>query len=125
MPETANAGAEAVPNGHRTLHLTPVEVWRAQEHLETYQPEAFQRDGFIHCTDDAVELVSVGNRYYRSDSREYVALTIACDKVRAPVDYEDQGKMFPHIYGFLDIRAVERVQPLQRNSDGQFLAVLD
>jgi uncharacterized protein len=125
MPEMVNPGTKAVPSGHRTLHLTPLEVWRAQQFLESYQPEAFEVDGFIHCTDDMDELMSVGNRFYGSDLRKYVALTINCDRVSVPVIYEDIDQKFPHIYGPLDIRAIERVRPVQRDSEGRFLAVED
>ena len=120
----AEAGVNVVGKGHRTLHLIPAEVWNRQRHLTVYVPEAFESDGFIHCTDDADELMNVGNRYYKGDTRDYVALTIACDVVQPPVIYEDQARMFPHIYGPLNVNAVERVQGVNRNTSGEFLGLM-
>lgn len=119
----SGAGANSIPRGHRTLHLTPAEVWNAQRHLNEYRPEAFESDGFIHCTDDALELIQVGNRYYRADRRQYLALTINCDLLRVPVLYEDAARIFPHIYGPLAMPAAERLQVVIRNPDGEFIGL--
>jgi uncharacterized protein (DUF952 family) len=123
MRSTSNAEAGAVASGHRTLHLTPAEVWRGQQDQPAYRPEAFEADGFIHCTDDALELLKVGNRYYRDDPRPYVALTVNCDLLTAPVIYEDPARMYPHIYGPLDRKAVELVQAVRRDQEGMFVAI--
>jgi uncharacterized protein (DUF952 family) len=123
MSAPADAATGAVPSGLRTLHLTPQEVWSAQKHLRFYYPEAFASDGFIHCTDDVNELMNVGNRYYRSDLRSYVVLTINCELLTAPAIYEDPDRLFPHIYGPLDTAAVERVQSVTRDTTGKFQAI--
>jgi uncharacterized protein (DUF952 family) len=123
MQNPSNAEAGAVASGHRTLHLTPTEVWRGQQDQPAYRPEAFAADGFIHCTDDAEELMNAGNRYYREDPRPYIALTINCDLLTAPVIYEDAARIYPHIYGLLDTKAVERAQAVRRDGKGAFVAV--
>lgn len=120
---TSRAGANAVPQGHRTLHLTPAVVWNAQRRSREYRPEAFELNWFIHCTDDVGELMNVGNRYYRDDSREYLALTINCNLLSATVIYEDPARMFPHIYGPLDTKAIERVQRVKRDPGGEFIGL--
>lgn len=94
-----------------------------QEQQDEYRPEASDTDGFIHCTDDMDELLSVGNRYYQSDSRDYVALTVNCDLLTVPVRYEDPGRKFPHIYGPLNVNAIERVQRMRRTASGIFIAI--
>lgn len=110
--------------GHVTFHLTPVEVWQAQPETSHYSPEDFEREGFVHCTDDSAELIAVGNRYYRNDGREYVCLVIACDDLEDPVIYEDANRMFPHIYGPVPRRAVRAVRSVSRDGNGRFIAVL-
>jgi len=121
--ETKGSAGEtnAGDKDHRTLHLTSLEVWKHQAQQADYRPEGFDSDGFIHCTDDLDELLSVGNRYYQSDSREYVALTINCDLLTVPVRYEDPDHKFPHIYGALNVSAVERVQRVHRTARGFFV----
>ena len=117
------AVSNSVNKDHRTLHLTPLEVWQRQEQQTGYQPEAFDSDGFIHCTDDANELMNAGNRYYQTDCREYVALTISCDRLTVPVIYVDPDRRFPHIHGALNVSAVERVQRVLRTAAGNFVAL--
>ncbi len=119
----------ATPNhtapGHRTWHMTPRPVWEAQNENDSYLPEAYAADGFIHCTDTEDELIAVGNRYYQADPRAFVALEIDCDRVTAPVIYEDDNRMFPHIYGALPVAAVVSVVTLLRDASGQFVSFGD
>ena len=112
--------AEAPPI---TYHLAPRDVWQAQASATEYLPEAYEVDGFIHCTDGEAEVINVGNRYYQGDTRDYVVLTIDRDRVRAPVRYEDPGRIYPHIYGPLNLDAVIEIRPARRDPDGRFIAI--
>jgi uncharacterized protein (DUF952 family) len=67
--------------------------------------------------------VAVGNRYYRSDPREFVVLAIDCEQLTADVVYEDDQRIFPHIYGPLNTDAVLSSQPVVRAVDGTFLTM--
>lgn len=110
---------------HLTLHLTPVDHWEQQHQSPEYLPEAFDVDGFIHCTDSEEEVIAVGNRYYQADPREYVLLDIDCGAVRAPIVYEDALQIFPHIYGPLEVPAIVRVRSVRREADGRFVSIGD
>jgi uncharacterized protein (DUF952 family) len=114
---------ESLPDAAITFHLAPAEVWRAQADRPTYLPESYEADGFIHCTDGEEELIAVGNRYYTSDPRAYVVLSIDRDGIAAPVRYEDPGRIFPHIYGPLNTDAVLAVRRIERAPDGAFVAI--
>ena len=107
----------------QTFHLVPLEYWRVCDAARTYLPESFDAEGFIHCTDDAKELVAVGNRYYAADRRVYVALVIDKARVKADIRYEDPARVYPHIYGPLNRDAIMRVIPAPRDTDGRFLPV--
>lgn len=109
--------------GHRTWHLAPEDSWSVQRTGTVYVPERFAEEGFIHCTDSIQEVLAVGNRYYRSDPRPYLLLEIDCDSVDALVVYEDAARIFPHIYGYLPISAIVDIMTVDRDQDGQFLAV--
>jgi uncharacterized protein (DUF952 family) len=127
MSQLRNPPPEAVvldKTGHFTLHLTPVEVWEAQAGQRYYIPEPFEREGFIHCTDSPDELIAVGNRYCRDDARSYLALRIDCERVSAPIVYEDPGRRFPHIYGPLERDAVRELAPVRREPSGEFVEVV-
>ena len=52
----------AEPQG-TMFHLTPECIWREQSQSTTYVPEAFAREGFVHCTNGEPLVLEVGNRY--------------------------------------------------------------
>jgi uncharacterized protein (DUF952 family) len=108
-----------------TYHLTPAEIWTSQQSSPTYVPEAFEADGFIHCTDGEDAVIEVGNRYYVSDPRSYVVLSIRCEDVEPPIRYEDPNRVYPHIYGALNIDAVVAVRGVSRDAAGTFLAIVE
>ena len=104
-----------------TFHLVSEQDWAATDASAAYVPAAFERDGFIHCTDGVEELVRTANRYYRDDPHAFVALVIDRARVTAPVRYEDAGHIYPHVYGALNRDAIVEVLPMQRAQDGTFL----
>lgn len=106
------------------LHLTPRQVWDRQSALDTYTPEAYDADGFIHLTIGEANLVDVGNRYYRSDPRPYVVLRVDPSRISAPVRFEDDAGSFPHVYGPLNRDAVTAVDMMRRSETGEFLSIV-
>lgn len=106
-----------------TYHLTPLDVWRSFAGFPLYRPEAFEREGFIHCTDGPDRVIETGNRYYQSDPRPFCVLVIDVDRVEPDVIYEDSEQVFPHIYGPLNISAVTSVKRVLRSDDGTFLEI--
>jgi uncharacterized protein (DUF952 family) len=104
-----------------TFHLAPREVWDGQRTQHTYVPEAFAVDGFVHCTDGEEAVIDTANRYYRTDPRDYVVLTIEVDALSSEVKYEDPGRIFPHVYGPIETSAVRDVREVRREADGTFI----
>jgi uncharacterized protein (DUF952 family) len=86
--------------------MSPRPVWEAQKANESYLPEAFYQDGFIHATNGLEKLSWVGNEFYTKDSRPYVVLVLDVSKIKSPVRYDDPDQHFPHIYGPLNTDAV-------------------
>lgn len=99
----------------------PRDYFQAQGALADYTPESFEREGFIHLTNGADEVIATGNRYYRSDPRPYVALRVDLTRVRAPVRYDALGTTYPHLHGPLNREAIVEAIPLDRLPDGAFL----
>lgn len=108
-----------------TLHLTPRDVWERQSASVDYLPEAYDTDGFIHCTDGDENLLHVASLFYRLDPREFVVLTVAIDRLTSEVKYEDPGQIYPHIYGPLNTDAVVGVREAERNGDRAFVRIRD
>ncbi len=126
MGENASAPSESASihtAEHVTYHLVPEQIWETQMYETRYEPEGFADEGFIHCTDTIEELVAVGNRYYRADPRPFLVLAIDCELVQSRIVYEDDRRIFPHIYGTLNTDAVLSVQQVVRSSNGDFLTM--
>jgi uncharacterized protein (DUF952 family) len=126
-PEPSDSGPTAEGEGPRpaprgvTLHLTPAEVWEAQSKGQTYVPEGFAAEGFIHCTDGEDRLLVPANAYYRDDPRRFVVLEVDVDRLTAEVRYDDETAIYPHIYGPMETTAVVGLRRADRAADGTFL----
>lgn len=107
-----------------TLHLVPEAVWRAHDPARPYLPAAWERDGFIHCTDGDDELVAVANRFYTDDPRPYLVLTVDLERNGSPWRFDEPGDRYPHIYGPLDPAAVTDVRRVTRDRHGRFVAIV-
>lgn len=119
--ETRDASRQ--PAG-QTLHLVPEPVWEAHRDAPTYTPEAFAADGFIHCTDGEDNLLRVANTFYQNDPRPYLVLVLDVDRLRSPVRYDDPDRIYPHIYGPLNLDAVVAVRRAVRLADGSFSEIV-
>lgn len=104
-------------------HLVPDADFSAPDMSADYTPRAFERDGFIHCTNDRDEMARVANRFYKADPRPHLYLCIDKQRVNAPIRYEDGDptKEYPHIYGPLNRDAIIAVAPAGRDAQGNFL----
>lgn len=109
--------------GHTTYHLTPADYWEAHREDGRYFPEGFEAEGFIHCTDTIEEVIAVGNRYYQADERPFVLLELDCERIAAPIVYEVPNRIFPHIYGALEVGSVRSVRSVERTPDGVFVSI--
>src|SRR5438128_1280148 len=105
------------------LHLAPVAVWLAQRSGTSYLPETFEQEGFIHCTDGEQRVIEVANRYYTGDGRPFCVLSIDRGRVESEIVYEDPARVYPHIYGPLNVEAVSTSRHMLRNSGGRFIGL--
>lgn len=115
--------SDEFPPGATTLHLLPADVWARTRDEPSYTPDAFAADGFVHCTNGDDELIAAGNRYYRSDPRPFLALTISIDRLTSPARYDDAARIFPHVYGPINREAMIAARTVNRDSDGEFLSI--
>jgi uncharacterized protein (DUF952 family) len=104
-----------------TFHLVPQSYYESLDPRVDYTPREFAREGFIHCTDGAVEMARTANRYYRSNPEPHYYLYIDKSRVRAPIRYDDAERIYPHIYGALNRDAIAAVGAARRDLDGTFL----
>ena len=108
-----------------TFHLALAAEWSAAMGQDTYAPAAFEREGFIHCTDGADEMVATANRHYLRHPGPFVVLELDLTLVDVPVVYDDERRIYPHVYGRLPRVAVVRELEIARADDGAFLSIGD
>jgi uncharacterized protein (DUF952 family) len=104
-----------------TYHLVPADVWATQAPDAPYAAASLGSEGFTHCTDGVEAMVATANRFYGTDRRSFVVLTIDLDALSVPWRYDDPGLPFPHIYGQIDSRAIVATTSIPRDDDGRFL----
>jgi uncharacterized protein (DUF952 family) len=113
-------------------HLVTERDFHSLTKDNVYVPALFAQDGFIHCTGEPATLLSVANDYFADVVEAVLVLVIEVDRVAAEVKFEppapisgggtshvQEGLLFPHIYGPLNLDAVAGVGVL-RQEDRQF-----
>ena len=112
----------------RLFHIVSPNDWQAAARRGSYEPASLGTEGFIHCS-AAHQIIETANRWYRGQS-DLLLLAIAPDQLTAPVKLEPpanpaderRGEFFPHIYGPLNLDAVEQVIEFPCERDGTFRA---
>ncbi len=111
--------------GHRTLLLMPGERWEAwradEDPAAGYAPASLEAEGFVHCTDGEAAMLAVANRLYAADPSPFVVLDLDLALVGAPWRYDDEGRIYPHVYGRPRRDAVRAVRAVVRDAAGRFV----
>lgn len=85
----------------------------------TYAPESLISEKFIHAS-PADQLTRIANKYYADNDTVHVAV-VRKTKVAAPVKWEPAtAGIYPHIYGELNMDAVERTITFFKREDDAF-----
>lgn len=105
----------------KIFHIIPEQVWRAARDSGEYRGDTLDTEGFIHCSTEA-QVVRTANRVFRGH-KALLVLRVDPSRLVSPVVYEDTsgtGEDFPHIYGPLNVTAVDGSQLLRVGADGLF-----
>ena len=104
------------------FHITSAETWNAAQASGAYAADSLATEGFIHCS-EADQYCWVANQRFRG-RQDLVLLHIDEARLQAPVQRENlEGgeRLFPHIYGALNLDAVVQVTPFTPTATGQFV----
>jgi uncharacterized protein (DUF952 family) len=106
------------------LHIASKTEWLEAQARGEYSAPSLQTEGFIHCSTDK-QVVIVANAFYRGKS-DLVLLVIDESKLTSelkweppagpPVAEHSQSDLFPHVYGAINLAAVESVLDFQPDS---------
>lgn len=103
------------------LHICSSTAWTETKNGNgEFRCPSLDSEGFIHCsTPDQV--VGVANYLFRGQCG-LVLLVIDPESVVPSIRYEDagNGKLYPHIYGPLNVNAVVGVEAFKPSADGTF-----
>ena len=120
-------------------HLVPEGEWRAcQAEKRPYFPATYDQDGFTHMSDNSDVLISIGNHFYKDIAGGYLVLDVDASKLKGEVKMEPAAavgnkasdaevlgqKLFPHLYGPIDVDAVAKEFRVVRGDDGTFKELL-
>jgi uncharacterized protein (DUF952 family) len=91
------------------FHVTTSDEWLAHRNLPTYKPNAFEKEGFIHCS-TAAQLSGVLERYF-AGKENLIILHIEESKLTSPLKYEaaTNNELFPHVFGPINKEAIVNV----------------
>lgn len=96
------------------LHITPRARWDQAIAEGEYRSDDLAAEGFIHCL--ALEQLGyVVGKFYQGRTG-LVVLRIDPEKLKSPVKWENPHptwKLFPHVYGPINVEAVVDVEPLE------------
>lgn len=101
-------------------HIVSKSDWEAAAGGEFYRGDTLDTEGFIHCS-TAEQVVDTANFLFRG-REDLLLLAIDEALLSAEVRYEDagDGRLFPHIYGPLEVAAVVWVVEFPPGPDGRF-----
>ena len=103
-------------------HFTRPSAWESAKQAGAYTGDTLATQGFIHCSTPE-QVVDVANHIAR-DWDDIVLLWIDEERVGPKIVYENlEGgeKLFPHIYGALNLDAVMRITKFPKDSNGKFV----
>lgn len=109
-------------------HIADGEIYRRQINGGYYAIATLETEGFIHCCGNEEDLLEVANFIFKGRD-DLLVLVINTARLKSPLKWEKApgdrkpDREFPHIYGKLNLDAVERVQLLIKNMDQCFVGL--
>lgn len=108
------------------LHITSRGVWRDAQTCGEYRAPSLESQGFIHCSKPE-QVAGVANFLFQGRT-DLVLLCIDSNHVKPEIRYENlEGgqKLFPHVYGPINVDSVTAVLSFLPNADGLFELPVD
>jgi uncharacterized protein (DUF952 family) len=107
----------------KIFHITTAKTWESSLTLGQYAGDTLETEGFIHFSGKD-QVIATGNRYYRG-TKGLLLLQVIVSRLAAKLKYEaaPSGELFPHLYGPLNLDAVEKVYPFEPEDNGEFVSL--
>jgi len=118
------------------FHLTTPEQWQQAQAVGIYRVDSLESEGFIHAS-TIDQVISVANAFYRSQP-ELILLCLDLERLTAEIRWEApdhpsstgvnaiaETAVFPHIYGAINLDAVQDAIALTKDETGAFFLPTD
>jgi len=110
------------------LHITTKVDWAEALKIGEYRAASLESDGFIHCS-TLIQTVDTANIFFKGENG-LILICIDEEKLKPEYKYEDPsggglhdpsvGRLFPHVYGPINLTAVIKVIDFPTNEEGLF-----
>lgn len=106
------------------FHIVDRDEWNKAKKEGTYHPSSLDNEGFVHLS-KADQILEVANNFYKGQ-KNLIILRVDSQKLQAelkvepPLEAPFSGILYPHLYGDLNIDAVEAEVEFPCKSDGTF-----
>jgi phosphopantothenoylcysteine decarboxylase/phosphopantothenate--cysteine ligase len=101
------------------VHICPRAAWEAAQAEGVYQPASLGREGLIHFSRPR-QALQVANRFYRQQT-DLVLVWVNPLRLESRLQWEAvEREIFPHLYGALNLSAVDAITPLTPDAAGLF-----
>ncbi len=94
-------------------HITTKQQWQEAQVKGEYRSLSLPEEGFIHCSEDR-QIAGVLDRYFKGKP-DLMKLVLDTEKLSSPLFFDRSSSIedtFPHIYGPINLDAVERVEAI-------------
>jgi len=103
-------------------HLCQRQEWMNSQKQGEFRDTSLVQDGFIHCS-QYDQVTEVANRYYKGVP-DMVVLCLEPGKLISEIRWEKVGsEYYPHIYGPINLEAVNKIIAIEPISDGTYPAI--
>ncbi|MBU9719926.1 MULTISPECIES: DUF952 domain-containing protein [Bacillaceae] len=92
-------------------HLLSMKEWERAKGEGVYWPEELDKKGYIHCLTEE-QLHSEGDTVLLKEEGDIILLKIYSHELESLVVLEDtteSGKLYPHVYGHINLNAIKEV----------------
>ncbi len=103
-------------------HIVPKADWEMAQQKAVYAPISIQTEGFIHCS-NLSQVLGSANLFFKGQTN-LLLLKIEVAKLKEQLVYENTTggtELFPHLYGKLNLDAVNHVYALDIDEENNFM----
>ena len=101
--------------------MVPRTYFESLDATKDYLPKEFERDGYIHCTDGEFMVSGIAYNLFKNLKDDLLVLFVDKNELTAPFRYDDEDKLYPHVYGPLNRSAIKKTIKMIRDQKGDWI----